>query len=50
MNNLMYAVPVMGIAGLIYTLVKFQWVSKQDAGNERMKEIANYLQEGEMDL
>jgi K(+)-stimulated pyrophosphate-energized sodium pump len=48
MNNLMYAVPVMGIVGLLYTLVKFQWVSKQDAGNDRMKEIANYIQEGAM--
>jgi K(+)-stimulated pyrophosphate-energized sodium pump len=48
MNNLIYAVPVMGIIGLLYTLFKFQWVSAQDAGNDRMKEIAKYIQDGAM--
>ena len=48
MENLIYLVPVMGLIGLLYTLVKFNWVSKQDAGNERMKEISNYIAEGAM--
>jgi K(+)-stimulated pyrophosphate-energized sodium pump len=48
MNNLIYAVPVMGIIGLLYTFVKFNWVEKQDAGTDRMKEIARYIQEGAM--
>ena len=48
MNNLFYAVPAMGIIGLIYTLIKFNWVSKQDPGNERMKEISTYIAEGAM--
>ena len=48
MNNLIYAVPAMGILGLLYTLVKFNWVSKQDAGNDRMKEISTYIAEGAM--
>jgi len=50
MNNnlLFYAVPAMGIVGLLYTLLKFNWVSKQDAGNDRMKEISNYIAEGAM--
>ncbi|TAH09521.1 MAG: sodium-translocating pyrophosphatase [Sphingobacteriia bacterium] len=49
MNNLLfYAVPAMGIVGLLYTLIKFNWVSKQDAGNERMKEISTYIAEGAM--
>ncbi len=38
----------MGIIGLIYTLVKFNWVAKQDAGTPRMKEISNYIAEGAM--
>lgn len=42
------AVPAMGLLGLIYTLIKFNWVSKQDAGNERMKEISTYIAEGAM--
>jgi len=49
MNNLLfYAVPAMGIVGLLYTLLKFNWVSKQDAGNARMKEISDYIAEGAM--
>ena len=49
MNNLLfYAVPAMGIIGLLYTLLKFNWVSKQDAGNARMKEISDYIAEGAM--
>src|SRR6478752_2696517 len=35
MDKLIYLVPVMGLIGLLYTFIKFNWVSKQDAGNER---------------
>ncbi|HNA01080.1 MAG TPA: sodium-translocating pyrophosphatase, partial [Ferruginibacter sp.] len=48
MTNLIYAVPAMGALGLLYTLWKFNWVSKQDAGSDRMKEISNYIAEGAM--
>lgn len=48
MDNLIYLVPVMGAIGLLYTFVKFNWVSKQDPGTERMKEISNYIAEGAM--
>ncbi|MFN5931215.1 MAG: sodium/proton-translocating pyrophosphatase, partial [Sphingobacteriales bacterium] len=48
MNYLFYLVPLMGIIGLLYTLVKFKWVSNQDAGSDRMKEISNYIAEGAM--
>jgi K(+)-stimulated pyrophosphate-energized sodium pump len=48
MTNLLYLVPVMGAIGLLYTFWKFNWVSKQDAGNDRMKEIARYIAEGAM--
>ena len=48
MNNLIYVIPAMGIVGLLYTLIKFKWVSKQDAGNAKMKEISNYIAEGSM--
>ncbi len=47
-NSLFYAVPAMGLIGLLYTLVKFLWVSKQDAGTDRMKEISTYIAEGAM--
>ena len=48
MDKLIYLVPVMGAIGLLYTFIKFNWVSKQDAGTDRMKEIARYIQEGAM--
>src|SRR6187401_1925994 len=48
MDKLIYLVPVMGLIGLLYTFIKFNWVSKQDAGNDRMKEIGNYIAEGAM--
>ncbi len=48
MENLIYAIPVMGIIGLIYTFIKYSWVSKQDAGTPRMKEISKYIAEGAM--
>ena len=45
---LFYAVPAMGIVGLLYTLLKFNWVSRQEAGSDRMKEISTYIGEGAM--
>lgn len=48
MDKLFYLVPAMGIIGLLYTFIKFAWVSKQDAGSDRMKEISNYIAEGAM--
>ena len=48
MEKLIYLVPIMGIIGLLYTLVKFNWVAKQDAGTDRMKEISTYIAEGAM--
>src|SRR5580658_5616001 len=48
MDKLIYLVPVMGAIGLLYTFIKFAWVTKQDAGNERMQEISRYIAEGAM--
>ena len=48
MDKLIYLVPIMGAIGLLYTFIKFNWVSRQDAGSDRMKEIARYIQEGAM--
>jgi K(+)-stimulated pyrophosphate-energized sodium pump len=49
MNNIwMYFVPIAGVIGLLYTLIKYSWVSKQDAGTDRMKEISNYIAQGAM--
>jgi K(+)-stimulated pyrophosphate-energized sodium pump len=48
MDKLIYLVPVMGAIGLLYTFIKYAWVAKQDAGNERMQEISRYIAEGAM--
>jgi len=43
-----YLVPIMGLIGLLYTFIKFNWVGRQDAGTDRMKEISRYISEGAM--
>ncbi len=48
MDNLIYVIPAMGVVGLLYTFIKFSWVNKQDAGNEKMKEISTYIADGAM--
>ncbi|MBL7735113.1 MAG: sodium-translocating pyrophosphatase [Chitinophagaceae bacterium] len=48
MDKLIFLVPVMGAIGLLYTFIKFSWVTKQDAGTSRMKEISDYIAEGAM--
>ena len=47
-DTLFLLVPVMGVIGLLYTLIKFQWVNKQDPGNEHMQTISRYIAEGAM--
>ena len=46
MNQIVYLVPAFGLVGLLYTAWKFNWVSKQDAGNEKMQELAGYIADG----
>ncbi len=48
MNSLFYLVPAFGVLALVYTMIKGSWVGKQDAGNDRMQEIAKYIAEGAM--
>ncbi|HWZ21312.1 MAG TPA: sodium/proton-translocating pyrophosphatase, partial [Cytophagaceae bacterium] len=48
MTTIAYLIPVFGIIALLYTYLKAGWVSKQDAGNERMTEIAKYIADGAM--
>ncbi len=41
-------VPALGILALIYTAIQSAWVSKQDAGDGNMKELAGYIADGAM--
>ncbi|HLA57958.1 MAG TPA: sodium-translocating pyrophosphatase, partial [Puia sp.] len=48
MDKLIYLVPLMGIVGLLYTYLKFKWVSRQEEGTDLMKRISQYIAEGAM--
>jgi len=40
--------PLLGLLGLLYVIWKSAWVSKQDAGTDKMKKIAGHIAEGAM--
>ncbi len=46
--NLFYLVPLFGIVALLFTAIRGAWVTRQPAGNDRMREIARYISEGAM--
>jgi K(+)-stimulated pyrophosphate-energized sodium pump len=45
MNIITFAI-ICGALGVLYALVTAAWVSKQDAGSERMQQISNAVKEG----
>jgi len=45
-SELMYYVPLMGVVGLVVMIFKAMWVSKQDAGDANMQELAGYIAKG----
>jgi len=47
-QTLLYIIPGFGLLALLYTLIKFIWVGKQDAGNEKMQTIAKAIADGAM--
>ena len=48
MENVIYLVPALGILGLVVMAIKSAWVSKQDAGDKNMQELAGYIADGAM--
>src|SRR6201998_543991 len=48
MNYVLYIVPLVGILALLYTFDTSKWVTKQDAGDDNMKELAGYIAKGAM--
>jgi K(+)-stimulated pyrophosphate-energized sodium pump len=48
MENLIYYLPLFGVVALLYVMWKSNWVTRQDAGNERMQRIAKSISEGAM--
>lgn len=48
MENLVYILPLFGVIGLIYMAYLYSWVSRQDAGEDKMKTISDSIAEGAM--
>ncbi|MGK6341222.1 sodium-translocating pyrophosphatase [Chryseobacterium sp. DT-3] len=46
--DLFYLIPVFGVVALLYTFLQSNWVSKQNAGNEKMKIISGHIADGAM--
>ncbi|MFC4211476.1 sodium-translocating pyrophosphatase [Pedobacter lithocola] len=47
-DNLIYFIPALGLVGIIVMMIKSAWVSKQDAGDKNMQELAGYIADGAM--
>lgn len=51
MNDLgmsVWALPLLGVIGLVFALWKGSWVRRQDSGNSTMREIGGHIREGAM--
>ncbi|MFK7969050.1 MAG: sodium/proton-translocating pyrophosphatase, partial [Bacteroidia bacterium] len=46
MNSMFYLVPALGLIGLVVMFFHYNWVSKQDAGDENMKRLSGYIADG----
>jgi K(+)-stimulated pyrophosphate-energized sodium pump len=47
-QQIIYAIPALGLLALLYTFWKSSWVDKQEVGTERMGTIANNIADGAM--
>jgi K(+)-stimulated pyrophosphate-energized sodium pump len=47
-NLVIYLIPLFGVLGLVIMAVKSAWVSKQDSGDDNMKELAGHIAKGAM--
>ncbi len=48
MDQIIYLLPLAGVVGILFMLVKSAWVKKQDEGNEKMSIIAKNIADGAM--
>jgi K(+)-stimulated pyrophosphate-energized sodium pump len=48
MGSWFYLIPAAGVLALLFALAKSAWVTRQDAGNDKMQEIAGHIHEGAM--
>ena len=48
MEQIVWYIPLAGLLGIVFILLKSKWIDKQDAGNEKMQRIAGYISKGAM--
>jgi len=48
MENLVYYLPLAGLIGIIFMVIKSAWVKKQEEGSDKMKVIAKNIADGAM--
>ncbi len=46
MNNIIYLIPAAGLLSILVMIFKSAWVSKQDAGDDKMKALAKHIADG----
>ena len=46
MESLFYLIPISGVLAILFGLIKSNWVSKQNPGNEKMQEIGLAIRQG----
>jgi K(+)-stimulated pyrophosphate-energized sodium pump len=47
-SNLVYFIPLLGLIGILVMIIKSRWVTKQDAGDANMQELAGHIANGAM--
>ncbi len=50
MVQLIYIIPLFGLAALIYAFIKSKWITKQSTGTEKMTTISRYIQDGAIEF
>jgi len=45
---LIYLIPIFGLVGILFMAIKSAWVTKQEAGDASMNELAGYIADGAM--
>lgn len=48
MTNIIWLIPGLGLVGILVMILKSAWVSKQEAGDQNMKELADHIAKGAM--
>jgi len=50
MAQLIYIIPLFGLAALIYAFIKSKWITKQSTGTEKMATISKHIQDGAIEF